>query len=93
MIKRLIDSIADDKKDHVLLGMGIGYSLMFLGVLVDLIFGVNFGVLTGGFIGILLVGAKEIVHDGWLGLGQVELLDFVYSAVPILVPMMFYILG
>ena len=72
VIKRLIDSIAIDKKDHILLGIIIGFPLvMLLGV-------------YGGLIGIALVGAKEVVHDWSFKKGNPEWLDFIASAVPIL---------
>ena len=53
MIKRFIDNIAIDKKDHVLLGIIIGFPLV-------LFFG-----FIGGLIGVFLVGAKEVVND-WI---------------------------
>ena len=71
MIKKFIDSIKLDKKDHVLLGIIIGFPLVLL-----------FG-LWGGISGIILVLAKEIVHDGWLKKGNPEKLDFISSAIPI----------
>ena len=36
MIKRIIQSINEDKKDHVLLGMFVGYPLMIFGYIIDL---------------------------------------------------------
>ena len=89
MIKKIIDNIADDKKDHVLLGMMVGYPLMLIGLAIDLYFELDFMVLVGGSIAIAAVGAKEIVHDGWMKRGNVELADFIYSAVPIIFPMIF----
>ena len=72
MIKRFIDSIAIDKKDHILLGIIIGFPLvMLLGV-------------YGGLIGIFLVGAKEVVHDWSFKKGNPEWLDFIASAIPII---------
>ena len=72
MVKRFIDSLAIDKKDHIILGIIIGFPLvMLLGV-------------YGGLIGITLVGAKEVVHDWLLKKGNPEWLDFIASAVPIL---------
>lgn len=72
MIKKFIDSIAIDKKDHVLLGIIIGFPLVLL-----------FGWI-GGLIGISLVGAKEVVHDWFFKKGTPEWLDFIASAIPIL---------
>ena len=72
MVKRFIDSLAIDKKDHIILGIIIGFPLvMLLGV-------------YGGLIGITLVGAKEVVHDWLFKKGNPEWLDFIASAVPIL---------
>ena len=72
MIKRFIDNIAIDKKDHVLLGIIIGFPLVLL-----------FGFI-GGLIGIFLVGAKEVIHDWSFKKGNPEWLDFIASAVPII---------
>ena len=89
MIKKIIDSIAQDKKDHVLLGMFIGYPLMILGFVIDQIFNVDFMLVSGGIIAIILVGLKELIHDWYQGKGNPELADFLYSAVPILFPLIF----
>ena len=75
MIKKLIDSIAIDKKDHVLLGLIIGFPLVLL-----------FGN-VGGYIAIVLVGLKEVWHDWRLGKGKPEWLDFIASAIPIIMLM------
>ena len=89
MIKKIIDSIAQDKKDHVLLGMFIGYPLMILGFVIDQIFNVDFMLVSGGIIAIILVGLKELIHDWCQDKGNPELADFLYSAVPILFPLIF----
>lgn len=75
MLKKLINSIALDKKDHVLLGLIIGFPLILL-----------FGNL-GGMIALVLVGAKELVNDSWFDKGNPEWLDFIASAIPILMLM------
>ena len=72
MIKKIIDSIADDKKDHVLLGMFVGYPLMIIGYILDTSLQMDFMVISGAIVGIVLVAAKEIVHDGWLASCSVE---------------------
>lgn len=90
-IAEIINNIADDKKDHVLLGMIVGYPLMFIGLIIDLSFGINYMTIIGGLLGILIVGAKEIIYDGWMKKRNVELADFIYSAVPIITPMIFHI--
>lgn len=92
MINKLIDSIAQDKKDHILLGMFIGYPLMAFGFVVDQIFNVDFALVSGGIIGIILVGLKELVHDWYQGKGNPELADFLYSAIPILFPLTTYLI-
>ena len=71
MIKKLIDSIAIDKKDHVLLGIIIGFPLVLF-----------FGNI-GGLIALALVGAKELIHDKLFKKGNPEWLDFIASAIPI----------
>ena len=75
MLKKLINSIAFDKKDHVLLGLIIGFPLILL-----------FGNL-GGFIALVLVGAKEVVLDWLFKKGNPEWLDFIASAIPIIMLM------
>ena len=92
MIKKIIDSIAQDKKDHVLLGMFIGYPLMILGFVIDQIFNVDFMLVSGGIIAIILVGLKELIHDWYQDKGNPELADFLYSAVPILFPLTTYLI-
>ena len=91
-IKNTINNIADDKKDHVLLGMFVGYPLILIGYFVDIILDINVGFIVGGALGILIVGLKEIVHDGLLGKGKVELADFLYSALPIVPIMLTYLI-
>ncbi len=78
MIKKLIDSIAIDKKDHVLLGIIIGFPLVLL-----------FGNI-GGLIALALVGLKEVWHDWRLGKGKPEWLDFIASAIPVIMFMILH---
>ena len=92
MIKKIINNIAKDKKDHVLLGMFVGYPLMILGYIIDVYFDIDFMFITGGLFAVLLVGLKEIIHDGILGKGNVELWDFIASAIPIAFPLITYAL-
>ena len=77
MIKKIIDSIDKDKKDHVLLGVFVGYPLMILGYLIDILAGLNFVIILGGVLGIVLVGLKEIVYDWLMDLGTPEWWDFI----------------
>ena len=77
MIKKIIDSIADDKKDHVLLGMLLGYPIQLVGLLLDISFGFDL---------------EEIIHDWLLKKGCPEWWDFIASAIPILFPLIVYLL-
>jgi hypothetical protein len=90
MIKNIISNIAKDKKDHVLLGMFIGYPLMILGYIIDIAANINFMFIAGGVLGIILVGLKEIVYDWLMDLGTPEWWDFIASAIPIVFPMVIY---
>jgi hypothetical protein len=89
-IKKVIGLIPQDKKDHVLLGMFIGYPLQLIGYLMDITIGTDYLFILGSIIGITLVGLKEIIHDGWMGKGNVELLDFIASAIPIAATLITY---
>ncbi len=90
MIKRIINNIALDKKDHVLLGMLVGYPLMILGFVIDQIYNVDFMLVSGAIAGVVIVALKEIVYDWYLGKGNPELADFLYSALPILFSLIMY---
>ena len=92
MIKRIIDNIASDKKDHVLLGLFVGYPLMILGFVIDQILNVDYMLVFGAIAGIILVGLKELIHDWYLGKGNPELADFLYSALPILFSLITYLI-
>ena len=78
MVKRFIDSIAIDKKDHIILGLITGFPLILL-----------FGNI-GGLVAILLVALKELLHDKLQKKGNPELLDFIASAVPIIMLLVTY---
>ena len=93
MIKKIINNIPRDKKDHVLLGMFVGYPFMILGYLIDILAGLNFVIILGGVLGIVLVGLKEIVYDWLMGLGTPEWWDFIASAIPIIFPIVTYFLN
>ena len=93
MVKKIINNIAKDKKDHVLLGMFVGYPLMILGYLIDILAGLNFAIILGGILGVVLVGLKEIVYDWLMDLGTPEWWDFIASAIPIIFPMITYLLN
>ena len=93
MIKKIINNIPRDKKDHVLLGMFVGYPLMILGYLIDILAGLNFVIILSGILGIVLVGLKEIVYDWLMDLGTPEWWDFIASAIPIVFPIVTYLLN
>tara|TARA_R110002051_G_scaffold106597_1_gene179653 strand:+ start:6387 stop:6671 length:285 start_codon:yes stop_codon:yes gene_type:complete len=92
MIKKTIDSIADDKKDHVLLGMFVGYPLQIFGMTIDIMTGNSIWFIIASVLGIAIVGAKEIVHDWLLGKGCPEWWDFIASAIPILATLITYLI-
>ena len=90
-IKKVIGSIPQDKKDHVLLGMFIGYPLQTLGYIMDVVIGTNYLFITGSIIAIVLVGLiKEIVHDWLMKKGNPEWLDFIASLIPIAATLIAY---
>jgi len=91
-IKKIIDNIADDKKDHVLLGMFFGYPLQILGLIFDLITGIPIFFLIGTLIALLIVGGKEVIWDWILGKGNPEWWDFIASAIPILSNIITYLI-
>tara|TARA_R110002126_G_scaffold126492_1_gene268703 strand:- start:4033 stop:4347 length:315 start_codon:yes stop_codon:yes gene_type:complete len=90
-IKKIINSIDLDKKDHVLLGIAIGYPLMIIGYLLDLTLGYDFLLIFGAIAGIIAVGAKEVIHDWLMGKGCPEWWDFIASAIPIVFPLLCYL--
>ena len=92
MIKKIIDGIPKDKKDHVLLGMFVGYPLQLLGVAIDILFNTNIYLFVGTIVGIAIVGLKEVLHDWYLEKGNPEWWDFIASAIPTLATWLFYIL-
>ena len=92
MIKRIINNIALDKKNHVLLGMFVGYPLMIIGYVIDSIFLTNYAFIAGAIFGIVVVGLKEVLHDCYLGKGYPEWWDFIASAIPIIFSLITYLI-
>jgi hypothetical protein len=43
---------------------------MILGYLIDILAGLNFAIILGGVLGVVLVGLKEIVYDWLMDLGS-----------------------
>ena len=87
MIKKFIDSIAYDKKDHVILGLIYGFFFITILSLIGSIFGRKWkiiGATIGFIISTLLVAAKEIINDWLQGKGKPEFNDFVASEIPII---------
>lgn len=93
MIKKFIDSIPKDKKDHVLLGLIIGFPLMVTGFIIDLITGGIVFTLFLSFLATLFVGWKEIYHDWFLKKGNPEWLDFLASYIPIFMMKIVFLCG
>tara|TARA_B100000780_G_C21056559_1_gene424502 strand:+ start:283 stop:576 length:294 start_codon:yes stop_codon:yes gene_type:complete len=91
-IKKIIDSIADDKKDHVLLGMMVGYPLQFLGLMIDIMTGMHMWFLIGTVIALLAVLGKEVIWDWIMGRGNPEVWDFIASAIPIISNLITYLM-
>ena len=92
MTQKIINSIADDKKDHVLLGMVWGYPLQLIGAILDIVLHVSIFFIIFSGIGLLLVAGKEIIHDWYRGKGKPEKWDFIASAIPILFSVIVYML-
>lgn len=92
-LDKIIQSIPLDKKDHVLLGIAVGYPLIAFGYLIDLFFQSNYMLIVGGVAGIVLVAAKEIIYDRIMKRGNPELNDFLASAIPIVFPLLCYLTG
>ena len=65
-----MNKIPNDKLLHFFWGGITAFQMVYL-------FSVN-----GFFISILIYGLKEIIYDWYLGKGNPEVLDFVYSSVP-----------
>lgn len=93
MIKKFIDRLPKDKKDHVLLGIILGYPLMLIGFIIDLFFFLNFYTFVGALIATLLVASKEVIIDWIQGKGNPEFYDFLASWIPILIMMSTFTFG
>ena len=89
-IKKVIVSIPQDKKGHVLFGMFIGYPLQTLGYIMDVAIGTNYLFITGSIIAIVLIVIKEIVYDWLMKKGNPEWLDFIASLIPIAATLIAY---
>ena len=70
-IKNFINSIQEDKKAHLILGVITGFPMVIL-----------FGNI-GGFIAITLYALKELIHDKLQGKGQMEFLDWWWNSIPV----------
>tara|TARA_R110002153_G_scaffold240142_1_gene394693 strand:+ start:598 stop:891 length:294 start_codon:yes stop_codon:yes gene_type:complete len=91
-IKKIIDNIADDKKDHVLLGMFFGYPLQIIGLTLDLITDIPIFFLIGTLLALLIVAGKEVIWDWMLKKGNPEWWDFIASAMPIISNLITYLM-
>ena len=103
MIKEFIDSLADDKKDHVVLGqiyasfitpIALIFGVIFyFFVSIDTLVWVVFSAATFIFlIGTSFNAWKEVVHDWLKGLGNPEWLDFVATETPLLTSYLPYVI-
>lgn len=70
-INNLINSIPNDKKSHLILGIFTGFPMVLL-----------FGNI-GGLIAIILYALKEILHDKIQGKGNPEFLDWLWNSIPV----------
>ena len=66
-INNFINSIQEDKKAHLIVGVLTGFPMVLL-----------FGNI-GGLIAIIIYALKEVVYDKLLGKGNMEFLDWLYS--------------
>jgi hypothetical protein len=103
MIKKFIDSLVDDKKDHVVLGqiyasfitpfsllLGVVfYFFVPIQVLVKIIF---FSATVVFIIGTLFNVAKEIIHDWYLEKGTPEFKDFLATEIPLITSYLPYLI-
>ena len=71
MIAQFIANIKGDHKAHLILGVLTGFPMVLF-----------FGNI-GGLIAIVGYGLKEIIHDGLLGKGKREFLDWWYNSIPV----------
>ena len=70
-INNFINSIQEDKKAHLIVGVLTGFPMVLL-----------FGNI-GGLIAIIIYALKEVVYDKVLGKGNMEFLDWLYSSIPV----------
>ena len=70
-INNFINSIQEDKKAHLIVGVLTGFPMVLL-----------FGNI-GGLIAIIIYALKEVVYDKILGRGNMEFLDWLYSSIPV----------
>tara|TARA_R110000765_G_scaffold408144_1_gene505740 strand:- start:969 stop:1310 length:342 start_codon:yes stop_codon:yes gene_type:complete len=92
LINDFIESIPNDKKKHVIAGILLGYPLMFIGLILDLILGAQLFFILCGLIALALIGGKEIVIDLCQGKGNPEWWDFIASAIPIVAVIIAYLI-
>ena len=71
-INHFINSIQEDKKAHLIVGVLTGFPMVLL-----------FGNI-GGLIAIIIYGLKELIYDKLLGRGKMEFLDWWYTCIPVL---------
>jgi hypothetical protein len=71
-ITEFLDLIRSDYKAHLIIGLISGFPMVLF-----------FGNI-GGLIAIIIYALKEVVYDKLLNRGNMELLDWIYSSIPVL---------
>jgi len=71
-ITEFLDLIRSDYKAHLIIGLISGFPMVLF-----------FGNI-GGLIAIIIYTLKEVVYDKLLNRGNMELLDWIYSSIPVL---------
>lgn len=86
-IKQIVDSIADDKKDHLVVGTIYALSIIPIALISFFIGGfppmIIFSSISAG-IGTYFNLWKELYYDWYLGKGNPEFWDFIATQIPIL---------
>jgi hypothetical protein len=103
MIKKFINDLADDKKDHVVLGQILASFITPIALIIGVIFyffvPINVLVKIVFFTATFVFGVgssinawKELVHDWIKGLGTPEWLDFLATEIPLLTSYLPYLI-
>ncbi len=85
-LKKMIQGMALDKKEHIVIGVLYSSLIPFLAIL----FG-DVGAFVGVYIGTTLNLYKELYNDFFRKKGRPEFLDFIATQVPIMVTLLAYL--